>query len=220
MTNVLVMGRGGREEIFTKNLVPGNRTYGEDLIKIEGTEFRAWDPFRSKLAGAILKGLPPDVIHLGDKVLYLGTSTGTTPSHVSDIVGPRGLLIGVEFAPRVGREFVENVARVRRNVIPYIADARETEKFSSFGKVDVVYCDVAQQDQTEIAIENCRKNLKRGGRLLLIVKSRSIDVLREPRDVFRREAEKLASSGFGVERVIELSPFDKDHALISAVFAA
>ena len=76
------MARGGREEVFTKNLVPGNKTYGEDLIKIEGTEFRAWDPFRSKLAGAILKGLPQDLIRPGDKVLYLGTSTGTTPSHV------------------------------------------------------------------------------------------------------------------------------------------
>ncbi len=125
----------------------------------------------------------------------------------------------MEFAPRVGREFVENVARVRRNVVPYIADARETERFSSFGKVDVVYCDVAQPDQTEIAMENCRRNLKGGGRLLLVVKSRSIDVLREPREVFRMEADKLAAAGFRVERVIELSPFDKDHALISAVFA-
>jgi fibrillarin-like pre-rRNA processing protein len=214
------MARGGREEVFTKNLVPGNKTYGEDLIKIEGTEFRAWDPFRSKLAGAILKGLPQDLIRPGDKVLYLGTSTGTTPSHVSDIVGPRGLLIGVEFAPRVGREFVENVARVRRNVVPYIADAREAEKFASFGKVDVVYCDVAQQDQTEIAMENCRKNLKNRGRLLLVVKSRSIDVLKEPRDVFRQEGERLAGAGFVVEKIIELSPFDKDHALISAVFVA
>jgi fibrillarin-like pre-rRNA processing protein len=219
MTNVLVMGRGGREEVFTKNLVPGNRTYGEDLIKIEGTEFRAWDPFRSKFAGAILKGLPPDVIRLGDKVLYLGTSTGTTPSHVSDIVGPKGLLIGVEFAPRVGREFLEKVARVRKNVVPYIADARETERFASFGKIDVIYCDIAQQDQTEIAIANCRKNLKKGGRLLLIVKSRSIDVLKEPRDVFRQEGQKLGMAGFSVERIIELSPFDKDHAMISAVFA-
>jgi fibrillarin-like pre-rRNA processing protein len=213
------MARGGREEVFTKNLVPGNRTYGEDLIKIEGTEYRAWDPFRSKLAGAILKGLAPDLIRMGDKVLYLGTSTGTTPSHVSDIVGPKGLLIGVEFAPRVGREFVENVARVRKNVIPYIADAREAEKFSSFGKVDVVYCDVAQPDQTEIAMANCRKNLKKGGRLLLIIKSRSIDVLREPREVFRQEGERLSAAGFAVERIIELSPFDKDHALISAIFA-
>jgi fibrillarin-like pre-rRNA processing protein len=218
MTNVLVMGRGGREEVFTKNLVPGNRTYGEDLIKIEGNEYRAWDPFRSKLAGAILKGLAPDLIRMGDKVLYLGTSTGTTPSHVSDIVGPKGLLIGVEFAPRVGREFVENVAKIRRNVVPYIADARETEKFASFGKVDVVYCDVAQPDQTEIAMANCRKNLKKGGRLLLIIKSRSIDVLREPREVFRQEGERLSAAGFSVERIIELSPFDKDHALISAVF--
>jgi len=126
----------------------------------------------------------------------------------------------VEFAPRVGREFVENVARVRRNVVPYIADAREAERFASFGKVDVVYCDIAQQDQTEIAIENCRRNLKKGGRLILIVKSRSIDVLKEPRDVFRQEGERLRKAGFGVERVIELSPFDKDHALISAVFSA
>ena len=156
---------------------------------------------------------------MGDKVLYLGTSTGTTPSHVSDIVGPKGLLIGVEFAPRVGREFVENVARVRKNVIPYIADARQAEKFSSFGKVDVVYCDVAQPDQTEIAMSNCRKNLKKGGRLLLIIKSRSIDVLREPREVFRQEGERLSAAGYTVERIIELSPFDKDHALISAIFA-
>jgi len=212
------MARGGREEVFTRNLVPGNRTYGEDLIKIEGTEYRTWDPFRSKLAGAILKGLAPDLIRMGDKVLYLGTSTGTTPSHVSDIVGPKGLLIGVEFAPRVGREFVENVARVRKNVIPYIADARQAEKFSSFGKVDVVYCDVAQPDQTEIAMANCRKNLKKGGRLLLIIKSRSIDVLREPREVFRQEGERLSAAGYTVERIIELSPFDKDHALISAIF--
>ena len=125
----------------------------------------------------------------------------------------------MEFAPRVGREFVENVARVRRNVIPYIADARETEKFASFGKVDVVYCDVAQPDQTEIAMANCRKNLKKGGRLILIIKSRSIDVLKEPRDVFRQEGERLSAAGFTVERIIELSPFDKDHALISAIFA-
>ncbi|MGA2665272.1 MAG: fibrillarin-like rRNA/tRNA 2'-O-methyltransferase [Nitrososphaerales archaeon] len=212
------MERGGREEVFTRNLVPGNRTYGEALVRIEGTEYRAWDPFRSKLAAAILKGLPPDAIGQGDRVLYLGTSTGTTPSHVSDIVGPAGLLVGVESAPRVGREFVESVARVRSNVVPYIADARDAERFSSFGRVDVVYCDVAQQDQSVLAIKHCRTNLKKGGRLLLVVKSRSIDVLKDPRDVFRQERDKLLATGFRVDTTIELSPFDKDHALISAVF--
>jgi len=224
--NVLVMeGRertrgsraGGRTSAFTRNLVPGNRVYGEELLKLEGAEYRRWDPFRSKLAAAILKGgISPDVIKDGDKVLYLGASTGTTVSHVSDIVGPGGLVIGVEMSARVGREFLENVAKARPNVIPYIADARETEKFSGFGKVDVVYCDIAQRDQTEIAIANVREHLKRGGRLLLVVKARSIDQLKEPSLVFKEEERKLRDAGFKVERVIELSPFDKDHALISA----
>jgi len=219
MTNVLVLEKDGRREVLTRNLVPGARTYGENLVRIDGKEYRAWDPFRSKLAGAIIKGMPEDVIGEGDKVLYLGTSTGTTPSHVSDVVGQKGLLIGVESSMRVGREFVQNVAKKRKNVIPFIADARSTEKFGALGRVDVVYCDIAQPDQTEIAIANCRANLTNGGRLLLVVKARSIDVIKEPREVFKSEMAKLEKSGFTVEKIVELSPFDKDHALISARFA-
>ncbi|MDG6898297.1 MAG: fibrillarin-like rRNA/tRNA 2'-O-methyltransferase [Nitrososphaerota archaeon] len=207
--------KGGREFLLTKNLVQGVRVYNEDLVKFDGEEYRTWDPFRSKLAAAILKGLPEDVVREGDRVLYLGTSTGTTPSHVSDMIGDAGLLVGVEFAPRVAREFVENVARKRRNVVPYVADARDPSKYS-ITKVDLVYCDIAQQDQTDIAIANCKRLLKQNGRLLLIVKSRSIDVVREPKEVFREEAAKLVAAGFTVVSVIDLSPFDKDHALVYA----
>lgn len=55
-------------------------------------EYRAWNPFRSKLAAAILGGV--DQIHIkpGAKVMYLGAASGTTVSHVSDIVGPVSLL--------------------------------------------------------------------------------------------------------------------------------
>lgn len=54
----------------------------------EKIEYRVWNPFRSKLAAAILGGV--DKIHMppGSKVLYLGAASGTTVSHVSDIVGP------------------------------------------------------------------------------------------------------------------------------------
>ncbi len=149
-------------------------------------------------------------------MLYLGASTGTTASHVSDIVGEAGLVIGVESSARVGREFLEKVAKARKNVVPFIADARDTEKFTGFGRMDVVYCDIAQKDQTEIAISNAKSHLKQGGRLLLIVKARSIDNLKEPRLVFKEEAQKLRAAGFEVEKVIDLSPYDKDHALISA----
>jgi len=207
--------RNGRTFLLTPNLAKGYRVYNEEFVNRDGVEYRTWDPFRSKLAAAMLKGLPDDTVKEGDRVLYLGTSTGTTPSHVSDIVGEKGLLIGVEFSPRVAREFVENVARQRKNVIPFVADARDPSKYN-ISKVDLVYCDIAQPDQTEIAMENCRAMLKPGGKLLLVVKSRSIDVLKDPERVFQEERKRLEGAGFRVESMIELSPFEKDHALIIA----
>src|SRR4029077_2540537 len=96
------------------------------------------------------------------------------------------------------------------------SDARETERFEGFGKMDVVYCDIAQKDQTDIAIANAKKHLKEGGTLLLVVKARSIDVLKEPAQVFKEEAQLLRERGFTVEKVVDLAPYDKDHALISA----
>jgi len=212
------MARAGKQSVIivTRNLTPRLTVYGEKLVIIDGEEFREWDPFRSKLAAAMLKGMRSDVIGEGDKVLYLGTSTGTTASHVSDIIGSSGILIGVESAARVAREFVERVARHRKNIIPYLSDARRTEGYDTLGRVDVVYCDIAQPDQTQIAIENCRVHLKKGGLLLLVVKSRSIDVLSNPKTVFEAEKRRLLSAGFEVEKVIELSPFDKDHAMILA----
>ncbi len=216
MSLLLREERNGRTILMTRNLAPGKRVYNEELLLRGGVEYRTWDPFRSKLAAAILKGLPHDTIAEGFKVLYLGASTGTTASHVSDLVGGDGVVIGVEFSPRVAREFLEHVARERKNVIPFVADARDPSKYS-VAEVDVVYCDIAQPDQTEIAIANCARLLRKGGTLLLVVKARSIDVLRDPREVFSEERRKLEKSGFRVRGVIELSPFDKDHALIHAL---
>ena len=215
MNSLLREDRKGRTALLTKNLTPGKRVYNEELVLRDGVEYRTWDPFRSKLAAAILKGLRDDLVTEGKKVLYLGVSTGTTASHVSDLVGPTGLVVGVEFASRVAREFVEHVARQRKNVIPFVADARDPSKYS-VTTMDVVYCDIAQPDQTEIALVNCEKLLKKGGTLLLVVKARSIDVLKDPKHVFVEEKAKLEKAGFKVHDVIELSPFEKDHALIFA----
>jgi fibrillarin-like rRNA methylase len=51
-------------------------------------EYRVWNPFRSKLGAAILGGVGDIHMGPGSKVLYLGAASGTTVSHVSDIVGP------------------------------------------------------------------------------------------------------------------------------------
>jgi fibrillarin-like pre-rRNA processing protein len=47
----------GEKQIATLNLIKGNNVYGEKLVKYNGDEYRIWDPFRSKLAGALKKGL-------------------------------------------------------------------------------------------------------------------------------------------------------------------
>ncbi|MCL4435724.1 MAG: fibrillarin-like rRNA/tRNA 2'-O-methyltransferase [Thaumarchaeota archaeon] len=209
----------GEDKLATLNLTPGLKVYGERLIEVDAAEYRMWDPVRSKLAAALLKGLKNLPIHEGGKVLYLGASTGTTVSHVSDLLGESGVVFAVEVAPRVAREFLEQVASKRSNVIPIVEDARRPERYRSvFSKVDVVYCDIAQPDQTEIALLNCRRHLSAGGSLLLIIKARSIDVLKDPDRVFKEEGDKIEAAGFKINQLIRLDPFDKDHALISAVW--
>lgn len=209
----------GEKNAATLNLVKGNNVYGEKLVKHEGEEYRLWDPFRSKLAASLKKGMKNMPIKNGTKVLYLGASTGTTVSHVSDIVGPSGIVFAVEPATRVARELIENVASKRKNVVPVLEDARKPHSyFAVFGKVDVIYCDIAQPDQTEIAMANCTAYLKKGGIMLLVIKTRSIDVTMEPRAVIMQEAARLEKNGFSIDQIINLEPFDKDHGMIYCVF--
>src|SRR5271157_5900002 len=92
--------------IFTVNAVPGKSVYGEKLIRQGNTEFREWDPFRSKLCGAIRKGLKTFPFSNDSKVLYLGASTGTTISHLSDIALD-GEIYAVEMAPAMGEKLME-----------------------------------------------------------------------------------------------------------------
>ena len=206
----------GEEKIATENLGPGKQVYKEKLLLKKGIEYRLWDPFRSKLAASVMNGLTNFPFNEKSNILYLGVSTGTTISHVSDIIGPNGIVFGVEHSSRVARDFLDRVATHRKNIIPIIQDARNpTEYFSVYNKVDVVYVDIAQPDQTNIAIENCKMYLKSNGYLFLVIKTRSIDVTKDPKHVINSEVKKLESN-FYVEQIIDLRPYDKDHAMVIA----
>ncbi len=208
----------GQEKLATENLVAGNQVYKEKLVNKKGIEYRVWDPFRSKLAAVIMNGLEIFPFKEKSKVLYLGVSTGTTISHISDIVGPGGIIFGIEHSSRVARDFLDRVASYRKNIIPIMQDARQPQQyFSVFGKVDVVYVDIAQPDQTEIAIANCKMYLKNEGYLFLVIKTRSIDVTKAPRKIIENEKKKLQTN-FELEQVIDLMPYDKDHALVIAKY--
>jgi len=203
------------KDFATPNLVPGMKVYNEKLVQQAGKEYRIWEPTRSKLCAALHNGLKTQPIVPGSKILYLGASTGTTVSHVSDIVGPTGIIYAVEFSERVLRELLP-VADARKNIVPILADARKPESYSWIERVDVVYCDIAQPDQTEVAIRNCVAFLKPRGFLMLSVKSRSIDISRSPKKIFKSEVEKLEHAEFKVIECIELAPHELDHAFIVA----
>ena len=208
----------GSLKIATRNLTPGRRVYGERLFKIEGVEYREWNPYRSKLGAAILKGISDVPLKKGTKVLYLGVATGTTASHVSDIIGLEGKLYGVEFAYRVMREFV-TLAEIRKNLYPILADARLPHTYRNIvEEVDVIYSDVAQPEQAKLVADNADYFLKKGGYLLLAIKARSIDVTAEPSEVYKREIDTLKNRGFKILDVVHLEPYDKDHAMVLAVF--
>jgi len=206
----------GEKKLFTENLSPGKQVYKEKLLVKKGIEYRNWEPFRSKLAACIMNGLEKFPFVEKSSILYLGVSTGTTISHISDIVGPQGMIFGVEHSSRVARDFLDRVAVYRKNIVPIIQDARQPDQyFSVFSKVDIVYVDIAQPDQTKIAIDNCKMYLKKRGILFLVVKTRSIDVTKEPKRIISEEVQKLQND-FEIIQQIDLSPFDKDHAMIVA----
>lgn len=131
--------RGGKEDLLaTANLTPGESVYNEKRVSIENgkaedgtttkTEYRVWNPFRSKLAAGILGGLETIYIKPGSKALYLGAASGTSVSHVADIVGPTGTVYAVEFSHRSGRDLI-NMATRRTNVVPIVEDARMPLKY-------------------------------------------------------------------------------------------
>ncbi|NWF86837.1 fibrillarin-like rRNA/tRNA 2'-O-methyltransferase [Candidatus Bathyarchaeota archaeon] len=208
----------GTQRLATKNLVPGRNVYGERLIRFDDVEYRVWDAFRSKLAAAVVKNVKTVPIKPGHKVLYLGAASGTTASHVSDIVGVEGHVYCVEFAARALRELVNNVCAYRLNMSPIMEDARFPEKYAIFisGKVDDVYCDIAQPEQAKILADNADLFLKKSGWILLAVKAQSIDVTEEPSEVYKREVKVLENRGFRIEEVVHLEPYDIAHAMIVA----
>ena len=218
------VARGKEDVLVTRSMVPGDAVYGEKRINVEEgegdektkLEYRVWNPFRSKLAAAILGGV--DSIHMGpgSKVLYLGAASGTSVSHVSDLVGETGCVYAVEFSHRPGRDLI-NVAKKRTNIIPIIEDARHPNKYRMLiGMVDCVFADVAQPDQARIVALNSHLFLKNEGHVVISVKANCIDSTAPAEHVFAQEVNKLKAEQFKPLEQLTLEPYERDHAVVIA----
>jgi len=220
----IFVARGKNDSLVTRNIVPGESVYGEKRIEVEHTnknlkiEYRVWNPFRSKLAAAILGGIEQIHIKTGSRVLYLGAASGTSVSHVSDIIGPHGLVYAVEFSHRSGRDLI-TMAKKRPNVIPIIEDARRPERYRMLvSMVDVIFADVAQPDQARIVGFNAEYFLKTGGHYIISIKASCIDSTIGSDAVFAKEIQKLQELKLKPQEHLTLEPYEKDHAVVIGAY--
>ncbi len=197
------------DHLYTVNAAPGKAVYGERLIRAGQVEFRRWDPMRSKLAAMILLGGTDTGLDRNSKVLYLGAASGTTASHVSDIV-TSGFVYCIEFSERSFRDLVK-VCETRTNMIPVLADANQPHEYEHMIEAaELVYQDVAQRNQVEIFVRNMAAF--EAGRGILMLKSRSVDVNKRPKDVFAKVRKQLTDACLKVRAVVDLDRYAKDHA--------
>ena len=213
LNNAFILSCDGSRKLVTKNLAPGIKVNDEKLLAIADEEYRIWEPFRSKLAVMILKGSSLSVKN-DSSFLYLGAANGTTVSHISDMV-PDGSVFAVEISPRAMKDLIR-VSIPRRNLIPILADAMDPGSYKNMvTEVDILYQDIAQREQASIAIRNAQFFLKKNGILVLIIKAKSIDSIKKPKDLIGKEIEKLEDF-FKVKESFDLEPFHSDHMAVVA----
>ncbi|MBS3137219.1 fibrillarin-like rRNA/tRNA 2'-O-methyltransferase [Candidatus Woesearchaeota archaeon] len=208
---VFVEKKGVKSSFYTKNLLPGRKVYDERLVRLNGAEYREWNPKKSKIGAALAKNIVKCPIKEGDCVLYLGCASGTTASHISDIIGVYGFLFGIDFAYRVMRDFLF-LCDERKNMVPILADCGHPELYEKrIFLCDVIIQDIAQKNQLQIFLQNLRF-LKKGGFGFLVIKARSIDVVKNPKKIFEEIRVELQKH----VKIIDyrtLDPFEIDHCI-------
>jgi fibrillarin-like pre-rRNA processing protein len=206
--------RDGRDLYTANHGPPGDRVYGEKLRTSGTTEYRQWDPFRSKLAALVSQGGGPSDLWTGARTaLYLGGAHGTTVSHLSDLL-PGARIYVIEKSPTSFAPLLA-LARRRTNVYPILADAQLPERYrADVGLVDLLYQDVAQRNQAAIFVENARAALAPKGRGIFMLKVRSVTQTRPSISIVREARTELERAGFEVRAEVGLSPFARDHVAL------
>ena len=199
---------------LTERFIVTKSSYGSHYGERVFNGYREWIPYRSKLAAVFLKNYTVN-FKPNWKILYLGAASGTTVSHLADIVD-NGIIYAVEYSAKPFSKFLE-LAKERKNIIPILEDASKPWRYSGIvERVDFVYQDIAQKNQIEIFKLNSRIFLKKGGEGMIMVKARSIDSTVEPSKVFDRVVKEL-SEDFKILKYDSLEPFHKDHIFVHVV---
>jgi fibrillarin-like pre-rRNA processing protein len=204
---------GDRLVPATEGLGSPPEVYGERLVAVRSGWWRRWDPYRSKLSSALVKGFRGPLPQPGERWLYLGAATGTTASHIADLVGPDGAVYAVEMSLRPFARLLRLAERYP-NLFPILGDARRPDDYAGWvPPVDGVYSDIAQADQVGIARRNAELFLRDGKPLLLVLKLASLGRGQTPEEQVARSLAELRPFR-QVTPAIPLEPFHRQHRFL------
>ncbi|MFH1332394.1 MAG: fibrillarin-like rRNA/tRNA 2'-O-methyltransferase [archaeon] len=166
----------------------------------------------SKLLAAQKNGLKIP-IKKRDVVLYLGASHGATAKLVSEMVGPKGFVFCLDISHTIMTHLIR-FCEGEENTAPLLFDASKPELYKRFvPDVDVIYQDIAQKNQVEILRRNVDMFLKDYGYALLVLKCKSIDVVKDKALVCDLVLDELRTF-LEVVDYVDLSPYHKEHYFI------
>lgn len=205
---------GDRDELWTESVGDLPPVYGERWTDVGNRRLRHFDPSRSKLAAALVRGWTGDLPAPGERWLYLGAASGTTASHVADLVGPDGRVYALE---RSVRPFSRLLTLAERwpNLRPMLGDAREPREYGTLvPPVDGLYADIAQPDQLAIVLANAELLFSGdGARLLVALKTPSMGRSRSA-SAHRDASEIELSDRVAMVPSVSLEPFHRGHYMV------
>tara|TARA_B100001094_G_scaffold35681_2_gene29734 strand:+ start:26272 stop:26856 length:585 start_codon:yes stop_codon:yes gene_type:complete len=169
-------------------------------------KWEVWNPYHSKLAAYIIAGGANWPFRNNSKILYLGSAEGNTVSYLSEIC-KADTITAVEISSVAMAELLV-LAKEKKNIIPSLNDAHFPEKYRiQANNPDIIYQDIAQNDQVDIFIRNC--DFFRPKYAFLMLKTQSI--AGKSKDLIENTKIKL-NERFEKVEIININKWAKGHS--------
>ena len=165
-----------------------------------------WNPYHSKLSAYLIAGGKSWPFKKNSKILYLGSAEGNTISYLSEICKTNSIT-AVEISAVAMAELLVLVKK-KDNIIPCLCDAHFPEKYRvQANNPEIIYQDIAQNDQVDIFIRNCEYYKPKHAFLMLKTQS----MTKKYNDIFKK-TEKRLNKIFKKVESININKWAKGHS--------
>ena len=187
--------------------LPNNLRKKRGLLQIKkNKKWETWNPYHSKLSAYLAAGGENWPFKANSKILYLGSAEGNTISYLSEI-SKTNTITAVDISAVAMAELLV-LAKSKKNIIPSLNDAHFPERYRiQANNPEIIYQDIAQNDQVDIFIRNCKYFKPKYAFLML--KTQSISG--KNKDIFKDTEGKLKENFEKIETV-NINKWAKGHS--------